>query len=219
MSEADELLADVHALRRRARGDRQAYWLPLLFFGLAIASSAPLYVQHIVMSTDLSQTNDLYGIAVDYRLHAYWSVVLLGGTLLTVWWYRRQGIRTGIEGRVGPPLVAAALFLMAYTALGAFPEVGVYLWPLWFRDYSALLVIAVGLLALARQERSAGLWGVAVAFLSATVLAFIPDLTGNLSQDLLGGPAEAYRFEQLPALVLPALVLLVGGSIAGLRSR
>lgn len=222
MSEADELLADVRALRRKARADRHAHWLPLVFFGLAIAASAPLYVERIVyQSTDPNQANDLYELAVDGRLHAYWSAVLLSGALLTAWWYRRQGARTGIEGRIGPPVVAAALFLLAYTVLGAVPVATTALWPLWFRDYSALLVIAVGLLALARQERSLGLWVVAAAFAGAAVLATVPALAQNLAEDLapdLVGPANGYRYEQLPALVLPALVLLTGGLVAGLRS-
>lgn len=218
MSEADELLADVQALRRKARADRHAYWLPLLFFGVAIAASAPLYVQHIVFSTDLIQADDLYEMTTDRRLNMYWSTVLLVGALVTAWWYRRQGSRTGIEGRVGPPLVAATLFLIAYTVLGSLPSVASALWPLWFRDYSALLVIAVGLVALAWQERSRGLWVVAALFCGAAVLALVPDLVTNLSPGF-GGPADAYRYEQLPALVLPALVLLTGGLVAGLRSR
>jgi hypothetical protein len=219
MSEAGELLSDVRALRRKARSDRHAYWLPLLFFGLAIAASAPLYVEHVVaLSTDLNQTNALYELAVDSRVHAYWSVVLLSGALLTAWWYRREGARTGIEGRIGPPLVAATLFLVAYTVLAALPGTTTVLSRLWFRDYDALLVIAVGLLALARQERSPGLWAVAAAFAGAAGLAFVPDLTANLAPHL-GGPAAASRYEQLPALVLPALVLLTGGLVAGLRSR
>ncbi|WP_244166840.1 hypothetical protein [Micromonospora marina] len=32
-------------LRRRARAARQAYWHPLLLFGVLIAAAAPLYVE------------------------------------------------------------------------------------------------------------------------------------------------------------------------------
>ncbi len=216
MSEADALLADVRALRRKARADRHAYWLPLLFFGLAIVASAPLYVQRIVFSTDLNEANDLYEVAASSRLNEYWSVVLLTGALLTVWWYQRQGRRTGIEGRVGPPLVAGALFLVVYTVLSALPGAADYLWPLWLHHYTALLGVAVGLLALAWQERSRGLWVVAVAFLGALVLAVWPDVIGNLGLPTFGDPL---RYEQLPALVLPALVLLTGGLVGALGSR
>lgn len=211
MSEADELLADVHALRRRARADRHAYWLPLLFFGVAIAASAPLYVQHII-----PMSGDLYQVSADPRLPVYWSTVQLVGALLTVWWYRREGARIGIEGRVGPPLVAAALFLIVTTVLGLLPGAADILWPLWVGNHGSLLVIAVGLIALAGQERSRGLWVVAVAFLGAAVLAVWPNVIDNLGLPVIGDPL---RYEQLPALVLPALVLLTGGLVAGLRSR
>lgn len=36
-----ELLASVTALQRRTRAVRNAYWLPLLLFGLLMAAAAP----------------------------------------------------------------------------------------------------------------------------------------------------------------------------------
>ena len=223
MSDAEDLLADVSALRRRARIDRHAHWLPLLFFGFAIVASAPLHVQEI---TDLRQYPDgsrSYVVMVDPRLSSYWAVVLMGGALLTAWWYRRQGTRSGIEGRIGPPLVAATLFLMTYTVLSALPGTRSFLWPLlwplWLGNDMALLVIAVGLLALAVQERSRGLWFTAVAYLGAAVLANWPNTRGLLTLGFAGSGIDARRFELLPPLVLPTLVLLAGGSVAALQSR
>ncbi len=97
MTEAGELLAGVHALRRRARADRHAYWFPLLFFGLATAASAPLYVQHVVvLSTDADRTNALYGGPADaYRFEqlpalVLPALVLLIGGLLAAPWSRRD---------------------------------------------------------------------------------------------------------------------------------
>jgi hypothetical protein len=52
-----------------------------------------------------------------------------------------------------------------------------------------------------------------VAFLGAAVLPNLPNLVGL---PVLGDPL---RYEQLPALVLPALVLLTGGAAAALGSR
>ena len=49
---AEEPLADTLRLRRRARSDRHAYRFPLLFFGLAIVGSAPLYVEHVDLQFD-----------------------------------------------------------------------------------------------------------------------------------------------------------------------
>lgn len=213
----EELLADTLTLRRRARADRHAYWLPSLFFGLAIVGSAPLYVQPV---PDVS-AGQLYEYGPDPRLGPYWTVVLLGGALLTVWWYRRHGRRIGVEGRVGPALVASTVVTMVFLVLTALP-IGFFLWPLVVRDYAALLVIAVGLLVLAWQERSRGLGIIATLFTAAAVLANtydVENLVFRLGWDpFLTYPDQA-RFTQLPALVAPALVLLVGGAVAGLRAR
>ena len=212
---AEELLAGTSTLRRRARADRHAYWLPLLFFGLAIAGSAPLYVEHVEV-----QQGDLYSTPTDPRLGSYWTVTLLGGALLTVWWYRRQGRRIGIEGRVGPALVAPTLATIVFLVVSVLP-IGFYLWPLLVRDYTTLLVIAVGLLALGREERSRGLWVTAGLFTAAAVLANtynVENLAFRLGWDPFVAHPDQLRFEQLPALAVPAAVLVVGGAVAGLRA-
>ena len=38
------LLAEMKALRRRARTERHAYWFPLVLFGLLTCASVPFYV-------------------------------------------------------------------------------------------------------------------------------------------------------------------------------
>ena len=38
------LLAEMKALRRRARTARHAYWFPLVLFGLLTCASVPFYV-------------------------------------------------------------------------------------------------------------------------------------------------------------------------------
>jgi hypothetical protein len=213
MSAADELLADVHALRRRARADRHAYWFPLLFFGLAIAAAAPLYVESLPPA---GTGNDLYLLYPDGRIGPYWTVVLLGGALLTAWWYRRQGRRIGIEGRVGPALVTATLAVIGWLLIRFLPVDLSFLGQLTSRNYTALLVIAAGLLALGWEERSLGLAVIAGLFTAAVVLANTYDpvnLTYRLHWHLFD-----HRLDQLPALLLPAVVLLAGAAAAALRS-
>lgn len=215
---SEKLLADTATLRRRARADRHAYWFPLLFFGLAIVGSAPLYVDQL-QTQDADAATALHS-TTDPRLGSYWTVVLLGGALLTVWWYRRRGHRIGIEGRVGPAVVAATLVTIAFLVAGALP-IGFSLWPLLERDYTALLVIAVGLLALGREERSRGLWATAGLFATAAVLANtydVQNLAFRLGWDPYLAHPDQVRFVQLPALVLPATVLLVGAAVAGLHA-
>jgi hypothetical protein len=215
----EEMLADTLALRQRARADRRAYWLPLVFFGLAIVGSAPLYVEHPVFYGD--SPTALYSVETDPRLRSYWTVVLLGGALLTVWWYRRRGHRFGIESGVGPAVVAATVVTIVLLVVAVLP-VGMYVWPLYTRDYTALLVIAVGLLALAWQERSRELGVIAVLFTAVAVLANTYNVE-NIAIRLGWDPFEVHpgqlRFEQLPALVAPAAVLLLGGAVAALRPK
>ena len=217
---AEELLADTLRLRRRARSDRHAYLFPLLFFGLAIVGSAPLYVEHVDLQYG-EDPNSLYSIGPDPRLPTYWTVVLLGGALVTAWWYRRRGRRIGIEGRIGAALAAAALVIIVYLVLRVLP-IGFFLWPVWIRNYSPLLVIAVGLLALARQERSRGLGITATMFTVTAVLANtydVENLAFRLGWDPFVAHPDQNRFQELPALVAPAAVLLVGGALAALRAR
>ena len=215
MSEADELLAGARTLRQRARADRHAYWLPLLFFGAATAASAPFYVERITDGYP-EDARSLYAMSTDPRLGTYWTVVLLAGALLTVGWYRWRGDRTGIEGRSGPAVVAGALFLIAYLVLSEIPGTMVVLWPLWVRDFTALLVVAVGLLALAWQERSVGLGVTAAVFTAAAVVANTYDVT-NLAYRV--GWDVPYELHHVPNLVLPAVVLLGGAAAAVLRER
>lgn len=222
MSESpEELLVDTLTLRRRARADRHAYWFPLLFFGLAIVGAAPLYVERLQAQGGGDPATALYWTPTDPRLGSYWTVVLLGGALLSAWWYRRCGRRVGIEGTVGPAVVAATLLAIGLLVIGVLP-LGGYLWPLWIRDYRALLVIAVGVLALAGQERSRELGIIAVLFTAAAVLANtynVENLAFRLGWDPFVAHPDQIRFLQLPALAAPAAVLLLGGAVAGLRAR
>lgn len=200
-----DLLDDVHALRRRARADRNAYWLPLLFFGAVTAASAPFYV---IRWETPANPGDLYSGGPDQRLPAYWTVVLVAGALLTLWWYRRRGLRVGLEGPAGIAVAAAGLAVAAYSGVMLALSSGLQAGPAqvvgWVsvRERGALLILAVGLLALTVVERSLLLGIVAVAFAALAVVVNYTDLPG---------PAPV-------SLLVPAAVLLAGGAAAGLRS-
>lgn len=222
---AETLLDDMDALRRRTRADRHAYWFPLLVFGLATVAAAPLYVrtEYGAQVTSPDGTTVRYP-TTDSRAGQYWLIVLLGGALLTVWWYGRRGRRIGIEGRVGAAVVAATLVVIAYAVLTLLPvDFYIYfLWPVTTREFSALLVLAVGLLALAWQERSRGL-GVTAALFAVTVVMAntynVENIAYRLGWDPFFAHPEQARFTLLPSLLLPAAVLLAGAAVAGLRAR
>ncbi|MEU8083468.1 hypothetical protein AB0B57_07615 [Micromonospora sp. NPDC049101] len=226
-----ELLASVAALRRRTRVARHAYWLPLLLFGLLIAAAAPLYVESAdPLAMRGSQGNSaLTGLGGDFlersaALGWYWLVALIGGYLLTLGWYRWRGARVGVQtptrtyviaGIVGTlvglvlPIVLRFLLLNSATAVSSAtswlttPLLGVS-----NRGMFPHLVIAVGLLVLARLERSRGLTVVTVGYAAAVVLVNVYFQTANFE------PGDLSRHSFLLAALLPAPILLVGGIIA-----
>ncbi|MFI6782414.1 hypothetical protein [Micromonospora sp. NPDC050276] len=226
-----ELLASVTALQRRTRATRNAYWLPLLLFGLLMAVAAPLYVESVEPPA-LRATPDnpaLTGLGGDFlersaTLGWYWLAALIGGYLLSLWWYRWHGVRVGVQTPARPYVVAGIVGTLAGLVL---PIVLRYLllntatvistgtsWvttPLLGvsnRGMFPHLVIAVGLLVLARLERSRGLTIVAVAYAAAVVLVNVYFQTAHFE------PGDLNRYSFLLAALLPAPVLLVGGGIA-----
>ena len=76
-------------------------------------------------------------------------------------------------------------------------------------------MVAVGLLALAWLERSRGLLAVATLYSAAAVLANTYTVS-NVGGGFWGAGDSRYMF--LPALLLPAVILLAGGLAAGTRS-
>ncbi|PYC73472.1 hypothetical protein C7C45_07370 [Micromonospora arborensis] len=226
-----ELLASVDALRRRTRVARHAYWLPLVLFGLLMAVAAPLYVES-VESPALRANQDnpaLTGLGGDFlersaALGWYWLAALIGGYLLSLYWYRWHGTRVGVQTPtrayviagiagtlIGIVLPIALRFLLLNTATvvsngtswATMPLLGIS-----NRGMLPHLVIAVGLLVLARLERSRGLTAVVVCYVAAVVLVNIYFETTDFA------PGDLSRFSFLLAALLPAPILLVGGTIA-----
>ncbi|MCW2501827.1 MAG: hypothetical protein JWO79_111 [Actinomycetia bacterium] len=236
-----ELLCEVAALRRRARAQRHAYWFPLVLFGLISALAAPLYIQPPRGPDGADATTGSAGLArvlggddqatAEPRL-IYWLVALSAGFAATVWWYRRHAQRAGVQtptrGYVIAGLASGAvvislpywLGLASTTYTGAVAvqpiEMAIY------RGAIAFFVIAVGLCVLARLERSPGLAVVAALHAGSAVFAAAYDLE-NLVLRLGWSPrGDEWRYAGLPNVLLPALVLLVGGGIAAavqLRNR
>jgi hypothetical protein len=221
------LLDDVSALRRRTRTDRHAYWFPLLLFGVLTLAALPLYVDKsfacpdgevcAVGSTRGRVALDAIGgsiIAGNAALGWYWLGALLGGGLATVWWYRWHARRRGVQGRVGVAVLAGLVGVAALLVAGL----------TWFTPYlgvvsghgtAAFLAIALGLLALAWLERSVGLAVIAVAYSGAALIAMLYDVDNLVYRLGWYPPIHYYAW---PNVLLPALVLLVGGGVAALAS-
>jgi hypothetical protein len=215
----ETVLAEVGALRRRTRAARHAYWLPLLVLALAHLAAVPFYLWTRVDDPPADPLGQVASGPVYYgpepdRIGSYWLGALLLVGLVTVGWYRRRGRQVGVEGRVTGAVVAAVVAVIAYAVLRLLP-LSAYPFPVYLPEFGALLVVAVGLLALAWLERSRGLLAVATLYSAAAVLANTYTVS-NVGGGFWGAGDSRYMF--LPALLLPAVILLAGGLAAGTRS-
>jgi hypothetical protein len=223
--DAQRLLADLDGLRRRTRGRRQAYWFPLVLFGLLLCGAAPLFVRMAAPcegSCSVAATGPgwLRGFG-DGVLGVYWLCALLVGIVLTTLWYAWHGQDSGLRTRVRGPVLAWALgivLLLAVATATVAASLWVLLWPALVRQDAALLVVAAGLLVLARLERSRYLLVVALVVAGLAVLATYYNPENLLFRLLhLFGVADAampFRFAGALGVLLPGVVLLAAGVAA-----
>lgn len=203
-----DVLADLAALRRRARGDRHAYAFPLFLFGALILVAPLCYLPSDATEGDFGPFPQFVSDLVRYPFLVgwYWVMTIVGGLWLTSWWYRHRAGRHGVETDVRVPTAAAVAALLGFLAwqplfttllLEMFPD---YMGP--FSTPAVNLPILFGGAALAA---AAGLWGrrrtgwartaaVAVATFLATVVF---------------GAVSAYFHGGYTALVIIGIALLV----------
>jgi hypothetical protein len=232
-----ELLAEMKALRRQARAARHAYWFPLVLFGLLTCASIPFYVQpafrqdppgsgifvraSVVRGPSLPFLGGFPGQVQNYLAY-YWIAALLVGLLATQLWYwwhaRRVGLATPARGYVivTAVLAAAAIVIPPLSDVRSPHSLRFLhrlhaLWPsdLVVRGTFPLLIVAVGLLALAWSERSRALALTAVIYTGAALLAALYNVS-NLTARIGWNPGSAE--EPLPNVLLPAAVLLIAGA-------
>jgi hypothetical protein len=79
---AEDLLADVRRLKKRARADRHAYAAPLLLFGVLIALAPLSYARDNSLGQPLATL--------------YWVASVAFGVRATVWWYHHRGAKGGL---------------------------------------------------------------------------------------------------------------------------
>jgi hypothetical protein len=234
-AEAAALLGEVRKLRRSARSARHAYWFPLVLFGVLTCAAVPFYIQPRPSNSAGTVAPGLYspllsgapGFEVRNYLGYYWLVALLGGLAMTLLWYRRHarriGLRTPARGYLitVTVLTGLALFLPVLAPIPGLRQLLV-LFPgdLTIRGTFPFLIIAMGLCVLAWAERSVALAVIAAVYTGTALLASLYDIENVLFR-LGWNPTTAYQWQltKLPNVLLPALVLLVGGTGAFLVQR
>lgn len=219
----DRLLADLDGLRRSTRGRRHAYWFPLVLFGLLLCGAAPLFVRMAAPC----EGSCYVATAGPFWLRGF------GDGALGVYWLCaparrdradhavvrlvRPGRRVADAGRrsLARRLPGTVLLLAAATVAAS---ASALLWPAIFPQDAALLVVAAGLLVLARLERSGYLLVVAVVVAGLAVLATYDNPENLLFRLLhLCGVADAalpFRSAGALGVLLPGVVLLAVGVAA-----
>lgn len=146
----------------------------------------------------------------------YWVVSIFTGiaTVVSFYWMRMRS--SGVAGRIWPfATVGVGVLVLAVASRGwiTFNIPG----DLWIRGMQPLLVIAIGLIALAVTERSRAFLLYVAGFLGLAVLSCLYDVS-NLFVRLGIGSTWNGNSEALPNLILPGFYLLIGGVVFyGLR--
>jgi hypothetical protein len=231
------LLGEMTALRREARKARRAYWFPVLLFGLLTTGALPFYLMPS-LSAGLGPDDSLAqrwlpglsGLSWSAQpyLGFYWLAALPIGLVATMLFYRwyagRVGLQTSARGYL---ITGAVLFVLAVLVpLAAYPPV--QHWPRllgwagilqpveWIRGTYPLVIIGIGLLVLARAERS---WALAIIASVFTAVALVDSFydVENLGY-YLGSWSVSAAYATLPGVVPCAAILLACGAAGGLAA-
>jgi hypothetical protein len=217
------LLADTRELSRRVRRAQRGTWLALLVLGATVLLAIPFYEYgHSVVGRCQTSAGGPIISCSRYPTLAlwYWPVALVVAYAVIGAIFVRQARSRGVGARVRPyviggiVLVAAAMLMtvwgiqhpLSWSAFGtaiAPPGSVVQAW--LHRLVSPLGVIGLGLLVLARVERSRVVVAFSIVYLVA-VAASAP----------IG--AHAGRFF-LPGVLVPGLVLLAGSALFAFLER
>jgi hypothetical protein len=180
MNDNASLLADLEALRHRAREDRHGYAFSLLLFGALVLAAPLLYAP--AGSADFSA--DAFDPKVSggnllvriFRTTAgpdpanptliawYWLFVLVAGFGATAWWYRRRAARVGVETGTRAFLVtAAAAFAGFFLGTYVFSRYALSLYGAWQVNLSLMFgSLLLAALVLWRTRHLAGVFAASV---------------------------------------------------------
>ena len=229
-----ELLAEMKALRRRARTARHAYWFPLVLFGLLTCASVPFYVLpgYQAGGTGATQAGPplpilggFPGITVQRYLGYYWLAALLGGLLLTLLWYRRNARRVGLATPARGYIMTTAVLTVLALVIPLLSQVRSPHWLSWLQHLHVLwpgdlvvrgtfpfVIIAAGLWVLAWAERSRALAVIAAVYTATALLSSLYNIENVLFRLGWNPSRSDWSLTSLPNVLLPALVLLAAGA-------
>jgi len=221
----------VGQLRHRTRVARDGSWFALgvlgvvvllaMFFystpGLASRSPGCRALTNGVVCSNTSSTRGLFGSGLGGPIFndvspwatTYWVFAITLGIVAIVAFYWLRARASGVAGRVWPfaTIFLAILILALVSRSWIIDKIPA---DFWLRGMQALLVIALGLVALAVFERT---WPFALyvaGFFGLALLSCLYD-DSNLFTRLGVGSRWGGSSQALPNLILPGTYLLVGG--------
>lgn len=245
MADTNEQPADdldyAGRLRRRTRSVRDGSWFALVVFGVIVLAAAIFYrspyiptnangcrsAASVLSCLGRMSSRGLFGnglgspdgIAVNVSPWAttYWVISIFAGVCAVVAFYWLRSRSSGVAGRIWPFAtvgIGVLVLAMATRQWQTFhiPE------DFWIRGMQALLVIAVGLVALAVIERSWPFALFVVGFFGLALLSCLYNVS-NLFSRLGIGTGWNGRDQDLPNLILPGVYLIAGGVVIYIARR
>jgi hypothetical protein len=238
MTDTSEQVVDVleyaNQLRSRTRTARDGSWFALVVFGLVILVAMFFYrSRYLPVNTSgcrstinglicpgLTHSTGVFGsglgspagtiLNVSPWATTYWVISIFVGICAVVAFYWLRSRSSGVAGRIWPfATVGVAVLALAVASRG---------WQtlhipgdFWIRGMQALLVIALGLVALAIIERSWPFLLFVAGFFGLALLSCLYNVS-NLFLRFGIGVAWNGSDQDLPNLILPGVYLLVGGA-------
>jgi len=231
---SEELLESVGSLRHRVRTDRHNFWFPLVLFGLFTLLSAPLYYgwpfhfstfhcRHVGEKLACSGTGSYHfgylspGFAANQLgnwLTLYWVTSLLFGYAATIWFYRHRASTVGLKVRIWPAVVVGlgllVLVLLMKTNWQSIEPPFLVSGDFWIRGTAILVILSIGIVALAVLERSIVYVVYSLGFVALALLVSLYNVSNLVQWEGLGRFITGSN-QAIPNVVLPGIYLLIGG--------
>lgn len=214
---ARDVLTRTEAVRRLARADQQGVAIPLLVLGpLTVVYAALLLAEQVWLFTDEvpGAAGQLTGarLALDTVVQTYWGTIGALGLIGIGLWFWWRGRQTGAGAGASTWIAAGVGVLMLMVVSDVVPILGVFLWVIGFLYPTALITLALLLVARRRHNGRLARW--VLLFGVVTVLASV-GFVNNRTYDLLemlrvpsdaahaiGGTADVLALTTLGALLL-----------------
>jgi hypothetical protein len=222
--QTESALEYTDELRRRTRIARNGSWFALIVFGVVVmvamifydAPYSPLNASKGPFGNGLGSPAGT-NLGVSPWATTYWVISIFLGICAAIAYYWFRSRSSGVAGRTWPFATVGVAMLALAVASRGWKTLGIPA-DFWIRGVQALLVIGVGLIALAVIERSLPFLLFVTGFFGLALLSCLYNVSNLFSRLDIGGTWNGNN-QGLPNLILPGIYLLVGGAVFYLTRR